>query len=87
MAITGSILDAIPAGMIPANTPIILDTLTPIIIFFILIVNAKDPKSTKVSKNTKNIPISPPKTLKNTDSKRNLYNINNFLRLEIFESL
>ena len=51
--------------------PINVDTDTPTITFFNDIIKSKVPRSISVSRNTKNMPINPPKTLRNEDSNKN----------------
>ena len=71
IAITGSILAATQAGIIPERIPIKLEINKPVTIFFIDNTNGKASCGIRVNKTTKPIPTKPPIKLKKTASNRN----------------
>src|SRR5690606_26435226 len=71
IAVTGSILEAIAAGTIPATVPTIEATPKPIKIFLAASTITKVPSGIKVRRYTRNIPTTPPITLRINDSNKN----------------
>lgn len=71
MAITGSILEAENAGIIPESTPIKSDTPIPNIIFSRESVMTNVSVEKNESKLTSNKPVAPPKKLKKMASNKN----------------
>ena len=71
MAITGSSLAAIAAGIIPDAIPMAADTPNPKAILEKVSTKSSDPRLMKERSQTRIIPKPPPITLKKTDSNKN----------------
>jgi hypothetical protein len=71
IAVTGSILAADHAGIIPDKTPIIVEVNKPQKIFLKLKIKVSEPSGKKDNNHTIPIPTKPPIKLNKTDSKRN----------------
>ena len=78
MAVTGSSLEAIIAGMIPESIPITEDTVIPKKILSKVSRITKVSVERKDSSETSIKPIAPPKKLRKTASKRNCKRIKEF---------